>query len=775
MSKKISETTNVTSLTGEELLPLVQDGDNVHTKLKDLHPWVNVAQYGSLVAAVSAIGTTTKVALVYETDLPITAPLSIESNIELLPFNGAKIIHGSHSIFYGGSTSKWTDEQKFDGTGYITGLKGTVKVGWFGAKGEGTNDAPAIIQALKAGAGQTVEFTSGKTYTVSGDLLRIYDNTTIMGYGATLKLEAGGYTTTRYFLGNDTTISWDENTDPSSFTKNIAIYGITIDGNISEVTTTNGTTGVHIYKVDGFKMVDMIIKDLPGDIGVGYGFITSMSNDVYVSRCYFGRTPRSNIYLWESRNCNISECKFDGSHYRDCMSVGGMDPTTYQTTTFNINNCWMRNTLATSTHGIRFSGNVVGFIDNVRISGYLANDGGGSGATAIATVIGDAVTAVTPVTLGEGYVTAPNVRIYGAGGRIAQIHAVLGTGDESDKVVNYIVDDGGSGYTDTTVIIPPASVPPDPPTVYVGKGTEGLYFVGYPTQNVIISNVRVDNAEYGVLIESDSTYKKLEFHNLQVGLNSTVRNGFRSLSANAYIKIQGGIFKNTERTLYIAYAEHSSVMGAHFDGGNSAVVLNPSLTGTSIFDGNTITNNSYDSYSMLVGGDVNATAIITNNVLKGNYSDVIYCIGKSYILNNIASSISGSHATIVTNAYRTVYQSAIPTTGTWKINDRVVRTPALVGQIRAWTCTAAGTAGTLNSGNTTGNTTAGSNVIVVDSTSGIVVGNFITVAGIGGTTSKKVVSISGTNVTVDTTATNTVIGGVVSYVAPVFTSEGTLV
>jgi hypothetical protein len=44
---------------------------------------------------------------------------------------------------------------------------------------------------------------------------------------------------------------------------------------------------------------------------------------------------------------------------------------------------------------------------------------------------------------------------------------------------------------------------------------------------------------------------------------------------------------------------------------------------------------------------------------------------------------------------RTVQQAiAVPTAGTWKVNDRVLRNPQVVGQPKAWVCTVGGTPGT---------------------------------------------------------------------------------
>jgi hypothetical protein len=116
----------------------------------------------------------------------------------------------------------------------------------------------------------------------------------------------------------------------------------------------------------------------------------------------------------------------------------------------------------------------------------------------------------------------------------------------------------------------------------------------------------------------------------------------------------------------------------------------------------------------------------------------------------------------------------IPTQGSWERGQRVGNGASAVGQPKGWECTVTGTFGTLNGGATTADTTAGSNTIVVSSATGCLVGYYITVAGIGAVTTKRIIKVSGLNVTVDSPALNTVVGGAASYVTPTFVSEGIL-
>lgn len=248
-----------------------------------------------------------------------------------------------------------------------------VNVKHYGAVGNGTtDDTAAIVAALLAGTGKTVLFPPG-TYIVDGTLLRVYSGTTVMGYGATLKLEAGTYSTTRYFLGTNTGITYDAG---YATTSNVAIFGLTIDGNIANVTTTDSCYGINAYKTSGFLIQDVNILNLPGVIGSGYGIAFSFSTDVQAVNVNINRTDRQNIVVWESKNAKISRCTLKDSYFRDCILVSSNTPFAYQASECIISDTECRNTMSTGTHVIRYSGQSGGQLSNVRIYGYQSGASG---------------------------------------------------------------------------------------------------------------------------------------------------------------------------------------------------------------------------------------------------------------------------------------------------------------------------------------------------------------------------------------------------------------
>jgi len=640
-----------------------------------------------------------------------------------------------------------------------------------GAKAqEGIDDTAAINAALLLGAGKHVFFGHGKTYWVNGSLLKVYPNTTLHLHGATIKMLPGSYTAGAYFFGNSTQISWPSE-EPE--VADVKFFGGLLDGNIANVTTTNGTTGIHAYRAKDWVIEDVTIKDLAGDIGVGYGVIGSMSNGIRMNRCKISRTPRSNVYIWETKNFVIDGCTFEGSHYRDCVSAGGNIPLQLQSSTFSITNSWMKNTLSTSTHVIRCSGPCEGFLSNVDLIGYIAGNGGGKGAKATVTVSSGVVTTITVTNGGSGYVTAPmvkiigggtgatatatisggavtainvtaggtgyslaevqfisggsgaiatsvtsggaitainvtaigskydsspEVRIYGGGGRIA-----TATASVADMVNTIAITNGGSGYTSAPDIsitggngsgatavatitdgivtgititargtgytaVPTVSFSggegtgaaatvtvargvssiavtdggsgyTGSPTVYIGTGTEGIYITSEAFQDIKGINVRINNAYYGILVESNIK-RNVEFTNLSIGAMEDCVNGVRVNANGTTIKLNGGTIKALTTPLYINFTPSYSVQGVDLIGGTTASTVSSQIGGMARFVGNGANGNTNTGgYCVLFGGD--GEPIIVGNRTVGNTANLMRCITSAIAYGNNSLQVDG--------------------------------------------------------------------------------------------------------------------------------------
>lgn len=125
----------------------------------------------------------------------------------------------------------------------------------YNAVGNGTtNDAAAIQQALDAAhsaGGGIVLIPGGYTYAI-GTFLVVYDKTTIMAYGATLK-SIGNTGLLRNFLGSETFSGYAGHS-------NIRVYGGIWDGNAGD--GTNSTTTAETDVLNFVHASNIVLRDL---------------------------------------------------------------------------------------------------------------------------------------------------------------------------------------------------------------------------------------------------------------------------------------------------------------------------------------------------------------------------------------------------------------------------------------------------------------------------------------------------------------------------------
>lgn len=124
------------------------------------------SDYADLNAAVASIGNSRR-SLKVVSDTSVVSNLEIPENIDLIPLNGAKIVHGAYTVSYAGDTSKWPQRvQVFQGTGAVSGLMWCTPQ-HFGAVGDGVADDTLPIQrainALRGSFDVTINY-SGNQY-----------------------------------------------------------------------------------------------------------------------------------------------------------------------------------------------------------------------------------------------------------------------------------------------------------------------------------------------------------------------------------------------------------------------------------------------------------------------------------------------------------------------------------------------------------------------------------------------------------------------------------
>jgi hypothetical protein len=155
------------------------------------------------------------------------------------------------------------------------------------------------------------------------------------------------------------------------------------------------------------------------------------------------------------------------------------------------------------------------------------------------------------------------------------------------------------------------------------------------------------------------------------------------------------------------------------------------------------------------------TLLNSNIALKPNNNDGnIYAF--AYLQNSNVDCINyfGALDRFLNCIYTTIAIS-LPTTGTYTVGTTIQRETPVVGQPIGWKCTVSGTLGTLNGGATTGSGTINTNVLTLNSATGLTEGCRITVAGAGGPF--YVVKLSGTTAYLNQNLSATVVGAAIGF------------
>ena len=188
-----------------------------------------------------------------------------------------------------------------------------------------------------------------------------------------------------------------------------------------------------------------------------------------------------------------------------------------------------------------------------------------------------------------------------------------------------------------------------------------------------------------------------------------------------------------------------------------------------------IADSGFGGIGLSAGAANYGEVTIANNILSGFFTVSMNpndSGGKAVIRDNItpvdaSASIGGTYI-----RQRGQFDgTAAPTAGTWRRGDAVTNRNATAAQPAGWICTASGTFGTLVG--ITGDITISTNVLTVNDASSLVIGQYITIAGVSGV--KQILGINGTTVTLTSTASATVTGAAVAWSTPTFSAQANLV
>ena len=289
---------------------------------------------------------------------------------------------------------EWMDQEVPDGSMTEAKLSNALKLKtikdyvtpeMYGAEGDGvTDDTIAIRDAVNSG--YKLIIFSPKTYLVDPASFKSYtgystkigidipSDVTIIGNGAkilvkqyTLDTTYAIFATANYRSANyEAGLPWQ---------KNITIEGLTIDGNSLNSGNTHSLTGIAINKTENIVVDNIVITNMSGDDGAGYGIIFAYSKNAFFKNSSIDGSSRSNVYCWETQRLLCENLTLVGSVIRDCVTCGTNDTVMYQSSIMVMDNCKLKHEYQSGTHIIRFTGVTFATVRNCEMIGNQGVDG----------------------------------------------------------------------------------------------------------------------------------------------------------------------------------------------------------------------------------------------------------------------------------------------------------------------------------------------------------------------------------------------------------------
>jgi parallel beta-helix repeat protein len=652
--------------------------------------------------------------------------------------------------------------------GQLTNKQANVRL--FGAKGDGVTDDTVAIQNginyLSALGGGTLVFPSGR-YRVTSQIT-LYGNIMIDGCNSTIYADPPSYLTRLFYASGGTIVSKSLTADGTigSFTVSVSDtnslaagdYVIIRDTSISgyhvkeflciESVTANNVTftsaltynyaiasSASIQKITPIK--NLVIRNLiiehssTADItntGLFYYLMNAKFENIQVINVR-GVTQSSSVtgFSFESGlNIEIKSCYFtkNSSNYAGISASG-------------ISNLIVKdNKLAGFKFGLVIVGVSQAIVSGNQVKGCSGNLNGIALAGCMHSI-------VEGNTVSGGY--SEGLRINSGGRTTIKNNSIVGVVDYAIRISNAYVDEA---YQCGQIV----------EGNIIEKGSVGIYISNGTTKSIIKGNHLKDVATQAIYIDIGAVNSAI------IG-NTIVNPGTDGIYINAPgCMINSNIILNAG-VVPINSAVNDVIISNNFidnwSGTSGGCRYRP---GNSVM-GNVFINNDTTKYSLYCGADPlpnDGTALIGNISPASSYESGslsrldVHSVNLGNVLWNVGQKL--------------LHCNGSPTTGTFGVGDKVFyRIPSAnnyIGEV----CTVAGTKGTLNGGSTTGSITSGSSTLIVNNATGLVVGCYITIAGVTG--KKRVTAISGTTVTVDSNANATVSNAAVAFSAPTMKGFG---
>jgi hypothetical protein len=741
-----------------------------------------IAQFqNSLSGAVASIGTSAQVVLVVNQEIYLSGAVTVPENILLWIMNGGEVNLAGNNLTINGPFMAGL-YQVFSGTGTVSFGAGAVKEvlpQWWGAP-NGVDDTAALQAAAYSVSGQRgVELifpAAANPYIVNASGLS-NPGITFRGKGGIIQFKSGmvtGFTSTNYNINIVNNSGGTDNT----FWDYARFIDLEINGNLQGQTNLApavpftglwwmvATSSVCDCLVAGGANVEVrncYIHDSPRNgivfSSAGRGIVDGNTivncpydEAIYVNDSYASLTMLessvTNNKIWNS-NGGIAVKRYttgflvEGNQIYNCGfgidaedSGNGENPNRISIVNNQVRYCgqgsWTSGAGTWSSWGSPGYGIYIQAGRNIAVEGNLIYDMYGSGiagsGVSYCQVIGNNIAGgpsgdAGPSQHGIYCISRIETLAGSVTGSIVAGSNVLTLTNSSMAQYLYVgqgiivagAGPGGSNMGNTVSSISGATV-----TLQSNAGTTVTTATVSGLNKNFSSNIIADNIINGVA--QDGTY---------------IANNTGDTS-NGYNKIKGNIVQAGVDALRVDSAFNSSeIFDNTLNGGSHD--LNYNITGVRSL--NLVAQNT------LVNGTVTGAATAATATFIANQQDRLRSV-----LNAIPSSSNSL--------------------GTWNVGDIVENSAPTATGALCWVCTTAGTMGTLNSGNTTGSITTGTAALTVNSTSGLMAGDYITVAGAGasgGNLAAQITAINGAVVTLGTNAGTTVSGAAVSYTAATFT------
>lgn len=304
---------------------------------------------------------------------------------------------------------------------------------------------------------------------------------------------------------------------------------------------------------------------------------------------------------------------------------------------------------------------------------------------------------------------------------------------------------------------------------------------------------RILDAKYGIYGESSSSgyLKENNFHGGNIRLNTATKSAqsgsyglyLTSSPSFAYgnLRFYGTTFEKLHNGCALAYGTNLTFITPRFEEIDDNYFEDIGkyfvwIPGESILDDTAWGKIDLDDNSargvVIINGGSRDTAALGGIVSEGEYGGLTL-FDREYIDDGVPANAyfkygiaDASFLRLYGNAedYQYINKnyegSAAPSSGTYRAGAMVWSTTRTTGNPMGWVCTSGGTRGTLNGGSTTGSTTNGLAVLTVNTATDLQVGQVLSVVGAA---TKRIKTIVGTVLTMESTYGATVTDAAVSF------------